>query len=246
MEKIKALILSRNKITENIPLGQRWKYRARMRKAIFLSISLADILGVDYDAETIVDFCFLIPLVDIPQDITGRKVLPEDIDKCLAGRLEADYCTLLKRIHEKLNCPEFIDTLKSVAYYQNLSTEPPTKERLEFITLNKGGYTGLSFLYLLKQNPTVAEENAFFKLGELLQVSDDYQDRKKDALEGYNTLFTEGYWGAEQVKKTHVEAMAMLYQLYDYREVRKLDYSFRAYLFLSSGILLPTFSDVFV
>ena len=246
IEKIKGVALSRIKVSQNIPLGYRWKYRARIRKAILLSYQLADILEVEPNSEVITDFCFLIPLVDIEQDTTGKKVTPEDIDKCLTQKIDQNWCKLLREINSKIKSKSFIQAIKKVAYYQNLPVEPVTKQHLEEITFGKGGYTGLAFLYLLKPNLSYSpkEEKAFYDLGKLLQTSDDYQDRKKDALEGYTTLFTEGFWGLTDLDNLRKKVMAEFYESYDKNKVRLLDYSFRLYIFASSGRFLSTFSDV--
>lgn len=243
---IKTLIKSRLKVAENIPAGIRWKYRARLRKALLLSYQLANILDVKPNTEVITDFSLLIPLVDIEQDITGEKIAPENIDKCLYTGINEDWCKLLREINSKLNSQKFIEAIKKVAYYQYLSVEPITKSHLEEITFGKGGYTGLALLYLLKPNLVYSpkEEKAFYDLGKLLQLSDDYQDRKKDALEGYVTLFTEGFYSLKDVDNLRKKVMSEFYELYDKNKVRLLDYSFRLYIFASSGRIFSYFSDV--
>jgi hypothetical protein len=72
-------------------------------------------------------------------------------------------------------------------------------ETLADITRGKGGHAVVAMFALMRPSMSVEESNLLLRLGELIQMLDDYQDEELDAENGIHTLATEGQLGLSDI-----------------------------------------------
>lgn len=71
-----------------------------------------------------------------------------------------------------------------------LKTETLSKEKLQQITFDKGGYSTLLYRSMLDKNFVAGEEETIYLLGSILQLTNDAFDVYKDYTNKQQTLFT--------------------------------------------------------
>ncbi len=143
-------------------------------------------------------------LTGLFDDFFDKKELPDShIQKLITGHNEDDandshellfirfYNAALKNIdHPDL----FMQYVHKVFEMQILSRKQKltniSKQEIEKITFDKGGFSLLFYRSALENIPTQDEEKALYQLGSLLQLENDLFDVYKDYKQQINTLVT--------------------------------------------------------
>jgi len=105
---------------------------------------------------------------------------------------------LFNRIRYLLNRPAddpIFNAATAVHEYQIRSCSQYDEARAEALletTQGKGGYAVVVMFGLMRESMSIEEIGLLLRLGEVIQMVDDYQDLEQDAEKGIRTLATEG------------------------------------------------------
>ncbi len=103
-------------------------------------------------------------------------------------------------------------------------------ETLVDVTRGKGGHAVVAMFALMRPSMSVEESSLLLRLGELIQMLDDYQDEELDAENGIHTLATEGQLGLPDIGNLLRAVYPDFCRFYGRRRVRR----FWAFLYISN------------
>lgn len=228
-------------IKKNVPKENKDRTMCMATRLIILIYFLARVLEVPVNNKAVVPFAIMVPVVDDLTDEEGEAISKGDIENCFISPNGRLFCNLLYKTTQNVkNIPKFEENILKVGALQSESKKQLdggngnlNKEILEYLTFKKGGYTGKLLLYLLKSDPSEEEEKAFYNMFSLMQLIDDFEDYKEDKEKGQHTLFTEGYYAADDVIDIIMDIEREWLKLYNMR-VLSLTNAAKLYFYMAS------------
>ncbi len=219
-----------------------------------LDFSLCELAGrkmSNDELKSCVYFCACLPLYDDffdKSDLSEKEIkdlmfAPQDFEP--GSALQELFIYLLKVVYQNLPNPELFGKYFERLYYgqkesKKLINPDLSRDEVEKIAFQKGGYSALLFRSILKHPLIEREEKALYQLGAVGQVLDDLFDLFDDLEEGINTIvtkFNSDFTPVYVQYLNEVEKLKLSFQKLSYKQKNKDKFIRELMLMVNGGTL---------